>query len=32
MLDVTDAEQIEQAVRQVGGLDVLINNSGNRSL
>ena len=28
MLDVTDAEQIEQAVRQVGKLDVLINNSG----
>jgi NAD(P)-dependent dehydrogenase (short-subunit alcohol dehydrogenase family) len=28
MLDVTDAEQIEQAVRQVGRLDVLINNSG----
>jgi NAD(P)-dependent dehydrogenase (short-subunit alcohol dehydrogenase family) len=28
MLDVTDAEQIEQAVRQVGSLDVLINNSG----
>jgi NAD(P)-dependent dehydrogenase (short-subunit alcohol dehydrogenase family) len=28
MLDVTSAEQIEQAVRQVGGLDVLINNSG----
>jgi len=28
MLDVTDAEQIEQAVRQVSSLDVLINNSG----
>jgi NAD(P)-dependent dehydrogenase (short-subunit alcohol dehydrogenase family) len=28
MLDVTNAEQIEQAVRQVGSLDVLINNSG----
>jgi len=28
MLDVTSAEQIEQAVRQVGSLDVLINNSG----
>jgi NAD(P)-dependent dehydrogenase (short-subunit alcohol dehydrogenase family) len=28
MLDVTEAEQIEQAVRQVGSLDVLINNSG----
>jgi len=28
LLDVTDAEQIEQAVRQVGNLDVLINNSG----
>ena len=28
MLDVTDAEQIEQAVRQVGSLDILINNSG----
>jgi NAD(P)-dependent dehydrogenase (short-subunit alcohol dehydrogenase family) len=28
MLDVTNAEQIEQAVRQVGNLDVLINNSG----
>jgi NAD(P)-dependent dehydrogenase (short-subunit alcohol dehydrogenase family) len=28
MLDVTDAEQIQQAVRQVGSLDVLINNSG----
>jgi NAD(P)-dependent dehydrogenase (short-subunit alcohol dehydrogenase family) len=28
MLDVTDAEQIEQAVRRVGSLDVLINNSG----
>jgi NAD(P)-dependent dehydrogenase (short-subunit alcohol dehydrogenase family) len=28
MLDVTDAEQIEQAVRQAGSLDVLINNSG----
>ncbi len=27
MLDVTNAEQIEQAVRQVGNLDVLINNS-----
>jgi len=27
-LDVTNAEQIEQAVRQVGSLDVLINNSG----
>jgi NAD(P)-dependent dehydrogenase (short-subunit alcohol dehydrogenase family) len=28
MLDVTDVDQIEQAVRQVGSLDVLINNSG----
>ncbi len=28
ILDVTDAEQIEQAVREVGSLDVLINNSG----
>ena len=28
MLDVTNAEQIEQAVRQVSSLDVLINNSG----
>ena len=28
MLDVTDGEQIEHAVRQVGSLDVLINNSG----
>ncbi len=28
MLDVTSAEQIEQAVRQIGSLDVLINNSG----
>lgn len=28
MLEVTDAEQIEQAVRQVGSLDILINNSG----
>jgi NAD(P)-dependent dehydrogenase (short-subunit alcohol dehydrogenase family) len=28
MVDVTNAEQIEQAVRQVGSLDVLINNSG----
>ncbi|MGA2538308.1 MAG: SDR family NAD(P)-dependent oxidoreductase [Terracidiphilus sp.] len=28
ILDVTDAEQIEQAVRHVGCLDVLINNSG----
>jgi len=28
MFDVTDTEQIEQAVRQVGSLDVLINNSG----
>jgi NAD(P)-dependent dehydrogenase (short-subunit alcohol dehydrogenase family) len=28
MLDVTSAEQIEQAVRQVANLDVLINNSG----
>jgi len=28
MLDVTDTVQIEQAVRQVGSLDVLINNSG----
>ncbi|MGO8933153.1 MAG: SDR family NAD(P)-dependent oxidoreductase [Terracidiphilus sp.] len=28
MLDVTNAEQIEQAVRQVANLDVLINNSG----
>jgi NAD(P)-dependent dehydrogenase (short-subunit alcohol dehydrogenase family) len=27
-LDVTDAEQIELAARQVGNLDVLINNSG----
>lgn len=27
-LDVTSAEQIEQAVRQVGSLDVLINNAG----
>jgi len=27
-LDVTNAEQIERAVRQVGSLDVLINNSG----
>ena len=27
-LDVTNDEQIEQAVRQVGSLDVLINNSG----
>ena len=27
-LDVTDAEQIEQAVREVGSLDVLVNNSG----
>src|ERR1700692_4857643 len=27
-LDVTDAEQIDLAVRQVGSLDVLINNSG----
>jgi NAD(P)-dependent dehydrogenase (short-subunit alcohol dehydrogenase family) len=27
-LDVTSAEQIEQAVSQVGSLDVLINNSG----
>jgi NAD(P)-dependent dehydrogenase (short-subunit alcohol dehydrogenase family) len=27
-LDVTDAEQIERAVSQVGSLDVLINNSG----
>jgi NAD(P)-dependent dehydrogenase (short-subunit alcohol dehydrogenase family) len=27
-LDVTNAEQIEQAVRQVDGLDILINNSG----
>jgi NAD(P)-dependent dehydrogenase (short-subunit alcohol dehydrogenase family) len=27
-LDVTDADQIEQAVRQVGSLDVLMNNSG----
>ena len=27
-LDVTSAEQIEQAVRQVGSLDILINNSG----
>src|ERR1017187_1673516 len=26
MLDVTNAEQIEQAVRQVGSLDVLVNN------
>src|ERR1035438_8736591 len=28
MLDVTGAEQIEQAVRQIGSLEVLINNSG----
>jgi NAD(P)-dependent dehydrogenase (short-subunit alcohol dehydrogenase family) len=28
MLDVTNAEQIEHAVRQVANLDVLINNSG----
>jgi NAD(P)-dependent dehydrogenase (short-subunit alcohol dehydrogenase family) len=28
MLDVTDVDQIEQAVREVGSLDVLINNSG----
>ncbi len=28
LLDVTSAEQIEQAVRQVGSLDVLINNAG----
>jgi NAD(P)-dependent dehydrogenase (short-subunit alcohol dehydrogenase family) len=28
MLDVTNAEQIDQAVRQTGSLDVLINNSG----
>jgi NAD(P)-dependent dehydrogenase (short-subunit alcohol dehydrogenase family) len=28
MLDVTNAEQIEQAVRQVGSLDALVNNSG----
>jgi len=28
MLDVTDAEQIEQAARQIPNLDVLINNSG----
>jgi NAD(P)-dependent dehydrogenase (short-subunit alcohol dehydrogenase family) len=28
ILDVTDAEQIEQAVRETGSLDVLINNSG----
>jgi len=28
MLDVTESEQIELAVRQVGSLDVLINNSG----
>ena len=28
MLDVTNTEQIEQAVRQVGSLDILINNSG----
>jgi NAD(P)-dependent dehydrogenase (short-subunit alcohol dehydrogenase family) len=27
-LDVTNAEQIEQAVRRVGSLDVLINNAG----
>src|ERR1700692_1675118 len=27
-LDVTNAEQIEHAVRQVGSLDLLINNSG----
>ena len=27
-LDVTNAEQIEQAVRQVGSLDLLVNNSG----
>ena len=28
MLDVTNAEQIEQAVRRVSSLDVLVNNSG----
>jgi NAD(P)-dependent dehydrogenase (short-subunit alcohol dehydrogenase family) len=28
MLDVTNAAQIEQAVHQIGSLDVLINNSG----
>jgi NAD(P)-dependent dehydrogenase (short-subunit alcohol dehydrogenase family) len=28
MLDVTDDDQIEQAAKQVGSLDVLINNSG----
>ena len=28
MLDVTSAEQIEKAARQVGNLDILINNSG----
>ena len=28
ILDVTDADQIERAVRQVGSLNVLINNSG----
>jgi len=28
MLDVTNAAQIQQAVRQVGSLDVLINNAG----
>jgi NAD(P)-dependent dehydrogenase (short-subunit alcohol dehydrogenase family) len=27
-LDVTDTDRIEQAVRQVGSLDILINNSG----
>jgi len=28
LLDVTDAEQIEKAARQVGTLDLLVNNSG----